>query len=160
MKRNALVTLVLVALLATFSVQFGDPSPNSSNIVIERSEFWDASPGVSLRENIIEAQDFRGFSTAFTAQTAVGQTTGRGMRGIAAQHTIELITTGAPTGCTYRLQGSRDNVTWFNISAADITCTTSTVAFEANKPTAYVRGNLLTLAGGTAPTVTLKYIGR
>ena len=115
----------------------------------------------------VEAQNtFRGISKTFTAQTAVGQTTGYAVAsagaqaGIPVNHTIELITTGAPSGCTYRLQGSSDGTTWFNISAADITCTSSTVSFEANKPAKYVRGNLLTLTAGTSPTVTLKYIGK
>ena len=104
--------------------------------------------------------DFRGRSYTFTTQSAVGATTGRSLGGVAITHTTELIVTGAPATCTYRLQGSRDNSTWFNISAADITCTATTVAFVHGAPAQYVRGNLLTLTGGTAPTVTLKYIGR
>lgn len=110
----------------------------------------------------VEAQtgDFRGRSYTFTTQTGVGATTMRSLGGVAVAHTAELIVTGGPATCTYRLQGSRDNVTWFHISAADIVCTTSTVAFVAAAPATYVRGNLLTLTGGTAPTVTLKYIGR
>lgn len=79
---------------------------------------------------------------------------------IPAQHSIQLVVTGGPTGCTYRLQGSNDGGTnWFNISASDITCTSSTASFEANKPTKLIRGNLLTLSGGTTPTVTLHYAG-
>lgn len=111
----------------------------------------------------VEAQagDFRGFQKTFTAQTAVGATISSGqMRGVAVWHTIELIVTGAPATCTYRLQGTRDGITWFNISAADITCTATTVSFESGKPAVQVRGNLLTLTGGTSPTITLKYIGR
>lgn len=111
----------------------------------------------------VEAQtsNFVGYQKTFITQSAVGTTASSGnIRGIAIQHTAELIVTGAPATCTYRLQGSRDGVTWFNISAADVVCTATTVAFEANKPTVVVRGNLLTLTGGTAPTVTLKYIGR
>lgn len=116
----------------------------------------------------VEAQaPFRGISKTFTTQTATGATTGYGVAsasasnaGVPINHTVELIVTGGPATCTYSLQGSADNSTWFTISASAITCTSTTVAFEANKPTKYVRGNLLTLTGGTAPTVTLKYIGK
>lgn len=110
-----------------------------------------------------EAQvgSFIGYQKTFTAQTTVGATASAGnIRGIAINHTAELIVTGAPATCTYRLQGTRDGVTWFNISAADITCTSTTVAFEANKPAVTIRGNLVTLTGGTSPTITLKYVGR
>lgn len=120
--------------------------------------FWVITPRTPAEAQ--QVGSFQGFHRAFTAQTAVGATTGVAMKGIPIQHTIELIVTGAPATCTYSLQGSRDGTTWFTISASAITCTSTTVAFEANKPTVYVRGNLLTLTGGTAPTVTLKYIGR
>ena len=106
------------------------------------------------------AQDFLGFARVFTAQTAVGQTTSTGaLKGTPIQHTIHLVVTGTPAACTYRLQGSANGSVWFNISAADITCTTTATAFEANKPTRYIRGNLLTLSGGSSPTVTLHYVG-
>lgn len=102
-----------------------------------------------------------GAYNAFTTQTATGATAAfLAPTSVLSHHTIELITTGGPATCTYRLQGSNDNVTWFNISAADITCTTTIVAFETNKPVIRVRGNLLTLTGGTTPSVTLKYAGR
>lgn len=101
-----------------------------------------------------------GRSRSFTAQTATGQTTGYTLGGILINHTANLVVTGAPTGCTYRLQGSRDGTNWFNISGTDITCTASAVASYANFPAQYVRGNLLTLTGGTTPSVTLQYIGK
>lgn len=100
----------------------------------------------------------RGRSGSFAAQTAVGQTLSLGT-GVTNTHTSQLVVTGAPTGCTYRLQGSNDSVTWFDISASDITCTSSTVSHTVDKPSLYVRGNLLTLSGGTAPTVRLHYAG-
>lgn len=111
---------------------------------------------------VAEAQEFRGFTRVFPAQTAVGQTAGSGaLRGTPTSHAIHIVSTGAPTGCTYRLQGSANGSVWYNISAADITCTAAGgTAFETGKPTRYVRGNLLTLVGGTSPTVTLHYVGQ
>lgn len=109
----------------------------------------------------VEAQTFQGFTRTFTTQTATGATASSGaLRGTPVNHAINLVVTGGPATCTYRLQGSANGTTWYNISAADITCTSSATAFEANKPTRYVRGNLLTLTGGTTPTVTLQYVGR
>lgn len=107
-----------------------------------------------------EAQTFPGFTRVFAAQTGTGATASSGaIRGTPVHHAINLVVTGAPATCTYRLQGSANGTTWYNISAADITCTSSATAFETGKPTRYVRGNLLTLTGGTAPTVTLQYVG-
>lgn len=110
----------------------------------------------------LEAQSdsFRGFNRAFTAQTTTGATTGYAMRGIATTHTAHVIVTGGPATCTYRIQGSRDGTNWFNISGSDITCTATATQFTTGAPTVYIRGNLLTLTGGTSPTVTLHYIGK
>ena len=153
MRRNILVTVLCLLMLGGLLSRTPD-LPGS----FEPSAFslYDA-----LEAPLNAQAPFPGYHRSFTAQTATGQTSSSGqIRGVVVNHTIELITTGGPSGCTYRLQGTRDAVTWFNISSADITCTSTTVAFEANKPAVQVRGNLLTLTGGTAPTVTLKYIGR
>lgn len=152
---------IVVALTLMSLCLLGNPFPSR---VPAPDAYLNVAPPSSLFQTPLEAQgglDFRGFQKTFAAQTVTGATASSGlMRGIAIFHTIELIVTGAPTGCTYRLQGTRDAVTWFNISAADITCTSTTVSFEVQKPSVQVRGNLLTLTAGTSPTVTLKYIGR
>ena len=149
MRRNVLRILGIVGALVLFS----------SAIPFMLDDLTGNGPGT-----VLEAQgsSFAGYHTAATAQTATGQTAAISVsnKGILTSHTIGLVVTGGPSGCTYRLQGSRDGTNWFNISAADITCTSSTVAYEANKPFPRVRGNLLTLTGGTAPTVTLHYVGK
>lgn len=98
-------------------------------------------------------------AASFSAQNAVGQTAAVDV-GVASVHAIQLVVTGSPAGCTYRLQGSNDGTNWFDISASDITCTSSAVSFEANKPARFVRGDLKTLTGGSSPTVTLHYAGK
>lgn len=161
MRRNMAVILALAGVLVGYALGTPTSTPFHSDGLDPVS--LHALPGTDWIAPTLEAQtgDFRGFQKTFTAQTATGTTATSGlMRGIPVAHTIELVVTGGPTGCTYRLQGSRDGTTWFNISAADITCTTSTVAFENGKPAVSVRGNLLTLTGGTTPSVTLKYIGK
>jgi hypothetical protein len=97
-------------------------------------------------------------ANSFTAQTATGQTAS--LLSNSALHSIHLVVTGGPATCTYRLQGSNNNTTWFDLSASDITCTSSIASYEATKPAVYVRGDLKTLTGGTTPSVTLLYAGR
>lgn len=100
-----------------------------------------------------------GTYNSFTAQTGTGATTSLSApMSVLTNHSIQLVVTGGPATCTYRLQGSNDGgTTWFNISASDITCTSSTQSYETSKPARAVRGNLLTLTGGTSPTITLHY---
>lgn len=152
MRRNTLVIVFVIAFLASFGAGM------TGLTFHERLTF---SPTVEAQQDRPLTADFQGHSQAFAAQSGTGATASTGgLRGTPVNHAIELIVTGGPAACTYRLQGSRDGSTWYNISASDITCTTTTVAFEANKPARMIRGNLLTLSGGTAPTVTLKYVGR
>ena len=102
-----------------------------------------------------------GVRNSFTAQNATGATSAFvADSGVLSLHNSQLIVTGGPSGCTYRLQGSNDGgTTWYNISAADITCTSSINSVTVDVPAPRIRGNLLTLTGGTAPTVTLHYAG-
>jgi hypothetical protein len=102
-----------------------------------------------------------GVRNSFTAQTATGATSAFvADAGVLNVHNSQLIVTGGPAGCTYRLQGSNDGgTTWYNISASDITCTSTTNSVTVDVPAPRIRGNLLTLSGGTAPTVTLHYAG-
>lgn len=162
MPRKLALTLGLVGLLVGYAL--GTPSPTTyTDRQLDPVVHAPLLDFAWLRPPTVEAQagDFRGFQKTFATQSGTGATATSGlMRGVPVAHTAELIVTGGPAACTYRLQGSRDGVTWFNISAADITCTATTVAFENGKPAVTVRGNLLTLSGGTTPTVTLKYIGK
>lgn len=75
-----------------------------------------------------------------------------------SQHTLQIIVTGGPSGCTVNLDGSLDGVNWFDLSGAQ-TCTSNTMFHVVSKPVAYVRGDLTALTGGTAPTVTISYEG-
>ena len=95
----------------------------------------------------------RGATKTFTAQTTPGQTAALAVN-VPNSHSIQLVVANAPTVCTYRLQGSNDGATWYDISAGDITCTTSVQSYEQNKPTMWVRGNLLTFTAAASTVST------
>lgn len=73
-------------------------------------------------------------------------------------HTLAVVVTGSPSGCQVNLDGSLDSSFWFDISGAQ-TCTSSTAFHVVNRAVMFVRANLTTLSGGTAPTVSPKYVG-
>jgi len=76
------------------------------------------------------------------------------------KHTAELTVTGAPSTCTFQLEGSLGALTWFALSdAVDCTVAANRMFHVVNKPVNFVRGDLTALAGGAAPTVTLSYLG-
>lgn len=74
------------------------------------------------------------------------------------KHTLQFITTGAPASATLRLEGSIDNTNWFDLSGTQ-NCSSSGMFHVVNKPVLFVRVNLLTLVGGTDPTVQCTYLG-
>lgn len=62
--------------------------------------------------------------------------------------------TGSPASTNTNLEGSIDAVTWFTLDSS--TTTTSEMRHVAYKSVKFVRCNLSTLSGGTAPTATCK----
>lgn len=93
----------------------------------------------------------------WAALTTTGATTGFGT---AANdiHTLTAIVTGGPSGCTVNLDASNDGTHWFDISGPQ-TCTSNVMFHVFGRSVELVRGNLTALSGGTAPTVTLTYLG-
>jgi hypothetical protein len=61
----------------------------------------------------------------------------------------------APSACTFRVEGSFDNVNWFGLdttSPASTSCTTSNMESIAYKPVYYLRINVATWTTGDATT--------
>ena len=76
----------------------------------------------------------------------------------ARNHSVQATTTGGPSAATLQLEGSLDGVTWTALSPAmDVSSTTMFHVLDA--PVSCVRANLVSLTGGTAPTVTVEYLG-
>lgn len=68
--------------------------------------------------------------------------------------TWQIIITGAPTSITVNLEGSLDGTNWFQLDT--YTGSANAMQHVVNKPVAYLRGNLVTLTGGSSPTVTVQ----
>lgn len=73
-------------------------------------------------------------------------------------HTWTTVVTGAPSAVSINLEGSIDGTNFFTLD--NETTTTSDMQHVVNKAVTSIRANLATLTGGTAPTVTVKYIGK
>lgn len=61
----------------------------------------------------------------------------------------------APAACTFRVEGSFDNVNWFGLdttSPASTSCTTSNMESIAFKPSLYLRINIVTWTTGDTTT--------
>lgn len=66
--------------------------------------------------------------------------------------TLQTVVTGAPVTVSCTLEGSNNATNW--ITLATSTSTTGDAQYSVDKPFRFLRANLGTLTGGTAPTVT------
>lgn len=90
-------------------------------------------------------------SLTSAAATGPGTTTDLGV--VRSVHTLQTSTTGTPSAVTVNLEGSLAAAgPWVTLVAS--TSTTGDVQTVSGKAVRYVRANLATLTGGTAPTVT------
>ena len=76
----------------------------------------------------------------------------------ARTHTLQVDTTGSPSAATLQLEGSLDGTTWTALSPA-MDVSSSTMFHVLDAAVAFVRSNLVTLTGGSSPTVTARYLG-
>lgn len=98
-------------------------------------------------------------AVSWPALAAVGATGSASVQALApAQHTVQVTVTGSPTACTVRLEGSLDGVTYFDLSGSQA-CTANVMFHVVQRPVLWVRVYLVTLAGGTSPTVAARYLG-
>ena len=102
-----------------------------------------------LTKNLLTAAAATGAGTAQSIQPQ--ESNPQRTRDLDAVASVAL--TGAPTEAQVAVEGSFDGATWFVMAAFDAALITEFAV--PNSPVKYVRGNVLTLVGGTAPTVTL-----
>jgi len=95
------------------------------------------------------------------AVTATGSGSAFRINALVKTHTIQATITGAPTAVTVDLEGSVDNVTFFQLATHVFTAgelTAQGAMFHVvDKVVRFVRLNLTTLTAGTSPTVTGLY---
>lgn len=64
---------------------------------------------------------------------------------------MQIITTGSPDIVNCRLEGSFDGINWVTLGS---TTDPSSYTFSVQFPALCVRANLISLSGGSSPTVT------
>ncbi len=74
-------------------------------------------------------------------------------RGGEAVFVWEVRLTGSPTSVQVDLEGSIDGSNWYQLGSH--TATTDALNWTLDKPVLFVRGNVVTLSGGTSPTATV-----
>lgn len=101
--------------------------------------------------------------TLLNAATATGAGSTQKVSQIPSHHTVAATMGGTvvATAVTVDLEGSIDDTTWFQLARHAFTAgeiTAEAAMFHViDKPVRYIRANLITLTGGTDPTVTVKY---
>ena len=101
--------------------------------------------------------------TLLNAAAATGAGDAQKVSQIPESHTVQATMGGTvvATAVTVDLEGSLDGSTWAQLarhafSAGEISAEAA-MFHVIDKPVRYVRANLITLTGGTAPTVTVLY---
>jgi len=91
--------------------------------------------------------------TILNAVTATGLGASKDLEGVGSTFDILLFTTGSPTTVTVSLEGSHDGTNWYAITNPVATLSVPHVSITGFL-FRFVRANLITLTGGSSPTVT------
>lgn len=92
------------------------------------------------------------------AATATGAGTASDMGCAMSVFTAQYIVTGAPSAVAAKLEGSLDGTNWFDLTGLNVTAAgavTNSADAGVHFAVRYVRANVTTLTGGTAPTVSV-----
>ncbi len=98
--------------------------------------------------------------TSLNAATAVGAGDVAAIGGPAALGGVprklswEVRVTGAPTALQVDLEGSLDNTNWYQIDTYNVVA--NTLREVTQRGAKFIRARLVTLTGGTSPTVTAR----
>ncbi len=110
---------------------------------------------------VIEPQKLLDAATATGAGTPIRQDSAPGKA--IKDYTVEVTVTGSPSAVTVDLEGSLMGVGYAQLAqhvfdAAEITAQFA-IFHVASKSIVFIRGNLITLTGGSTPTVTMRFVG-
>lgn len=92
------------------------------------------------------------------AATATGAGSAFDLGDAASVFTMQVVLTGAPATDTTKLEGSLDGTNWFDLTGLTLSAAgavTNSADAGVHFATRYVRANVTTLTGGTAPTVSV-----
>lgn len=95
--------------------------------------------------------------TLLDAVTGAGAGVSNALKFLCTKMSWEIVVTGAPTATQTDLEGSINGTTWYSLDIS--TTLTSEMRHVVNKPVNFIRANLITLTAGTAPTVTVNFLG-
>ena len=79
-------------------------------------------------------------------------------QGLASKHTVQVQVTGSPSAATLKLEGSTDGTNWADLSPT-LDILVITMFHVIDRVVQFVRVNVVTLTGGSDPTVTANYLG-
>ncbi|MCH7759854.1 hypothetical protein IIA15_00410 [candidate division TA06 bacterium] len=96
--------------------------------------------------------------TSCAAVTSTGFCPSGQLSNLEPRYTYTVIVTGAPSVVVLELEGSLDDVEFFLMDTSNTT--TREMRHVINRSVHFLRGSLVTLTGGTAPTVTVKISAR
>lgn len=92
------------------------------------------------------------WAVALNAATVTGAGASVELPAVMGKFTLQTVVTGTPVSVSTTLEGSLDGTNWFVLATS--TSVTGDAQHVVDKPVRFVRANLGTLTGGTAPTVT------
>lgn len=108
---------------------------------------------VSFAGGALPTSSGSGPTASLSAVTATGAGTVVDLGVVRSSHTMQTTVTGAPATVSVNIEGSLAAAGPWAV-LANSTSTTGDVQTASGKAVRYVRANLVTLTGGTAPTVT------
>ena len=157
---SSIATAVLVVGVGLKGQSFEDHRTVDVNLMVHNRPLQTNDAGDRLKVDIEGHVKESSVFTAFDAQISPGATAPIHTDGVSS-HTAQLVVSGQPQVCVYRLEGSNDGGNhWFPLNDEDTSCGVSTVIFAANRPVQMVHGVLVTIGGGTAGSVAMYYAGR
>jgi flavin-binding protein dodecin len=114
-----------------------------------------------LMSNSIYAVDYL-YTKTFDALTTPNVTSASIVVG-AINHSYQIKVTGVSTNVIVRVEGSMDNLTWFNMDDDELDTTyTADGTYNLHKDnfkTYYTRFRFVSETGGTNASITVKYLG-
>jgi len=157
---SSLVTAVVVVGVGLRGQAFDDHRSVDVNLMVRNHPLELNDKGDRLKVDVEGRVKQDSIVMAFEPQLSTGVTPPILTNGVSS-HTAQLVVSGQPQACAYRLEGSNDGGNhWFPLNDQDTPCLASTAIFAPERPVQMVHGVLVAMSGGTAGSVAMYYAGR